>query len=148
MNALLPCALLLLSACSDPCAESLDQAFLDREAAQDGAIRTESGLIYRELKEGWCPQPGPKSRVTVHYKGMFPDGTVFDSSYERGHPSTLSLKMVIPGWTEGLQMMKGGAKARLVIPPDLAYGKKGSKDKIPPCSTLVFEIELYEIKGS
>ena len=148
MHTLLLLILLILGACGDPCAESVDQTFLDHEADQDGAIRTESGLIYRDLKEGWGPQPGPKSRVTIHYKGMLPDGTVFDSSYERGHPSTLSLKRVISGWTEGLQMMKGGAEARLVIPPNLAYGKKGSKDKIPPCSTLIFEIKLYEIKGS
>ena len=79
---------------------------------------------------------------------MFADGKVFDSSYERGRPSTLSLKRVIPGWTEGLQMVKGGGQARLVIPPELAYGKKGKPGSIPPCATLIFEIELYEIKGS
>ncbi len=148
MNALLPFALLALAACSDPCAESIDQAFLDGEAAKEGAVRTESGLIYQELKAGYGPQPGPKDRVTIHYKGMFADGKVFDSSYERGHPSTLSLKRVIPGWTEGLQMMKGGGQARLVIPPELAYGKKGKPGSISPCATLIFEIELYEIKGS
>ena len=73
---------------------------------------------------------------------MFADGKVFDSSYERGRPSTLSLKRVIPGWTEGLQMMKGGGKARLVIPPDLAYGELGSPPAIPPNATLTFDIEL------
>ena len=148
MNPLFPLALLALAACSDPCAESIDQAFLDREAAKEGAVRTESGLIYQELKGGYGPQPGAKDRVTVHYKGMFVDGEVFDSSYERGRPSTLSLKRVIPGWTEGLQMMKGGGQARLVIPPELAYGKKGKPGSIPSCATLIFEIELYEIKGS
>ncbi len=148
MNPLLPLALFALSACTDPCAESVDQTFLDREAAKEGAVRTESGLIYQELKEGYGPHPGPKSRVTVHYKGTFPDGTVFDSSYERGRPSSLSLKMVIPGWQEGLQLMKGGGKARMVIPPHLAYGKKGKRENIPPCATLVFEIEIFEIKGN
>ena len=141
-------ALFALSACADPCAESVDQSFLDREAAKEGAIRTESGLIYQALEEGYGPHPGPDDKVTVHYKGTFPDGTVFDSSYERGYPSTLSLKMAIPGWAEGLQLIKGGGKARLVIPPSLAYGKKGKTDSIPPCSTLIFEIELYGIKGS
>ena len=148
MNMLLPLTLLAFAACSDPCAESVDQAFLDREAAKPGAVRTESGLIYPELQEGYGPHPGPKSRVNVHYKGTFPAGAVFDSSYERGHTSSLLLKTVIPGWAEGLQMMKGGGKARLVIPPHLAYGKKGKKDSIPPCSTIIFEIEIYGITGS
>ena len=148
MNALLPLALLAFTACADPCAETIDQAFFDREAAKEGAVRTESGLIYQELQEGYGPHPGPDSRVTVHYKGMFVDGTVFDSSYERGYPSTLSLEMAIPGWAEGLLLIKGGGKARLVIPPHLAYGKEGKKDSIPPCATLIFEIELFGIKGS
>jgi len=142
------CALCTFAACADPCAESVDQAFFDREAAKEGAVRTESGLIYQELTEGYGPYPGATDRVTVHYKGMFVDGTVFDSSYERGYTSTLSLEMAIPGWAEGLHMIKGGGKARLVIPPHLAYGQKGSTDSIPPCSTLIFEIELFGIKGS
>ena len=141
-------ALCTLTACGDPCAEFVDRAFFDREAAKEGAMRTESGLIYQQLTEGYGPYPGVTDRVTVHYKGTFADGTVFDSSYERGYPSTLSLEMAIPGWAEGLQMVKGGGKARLVIPPHLAYGQKGSTDSIPPRSTLIFEIELFGIKGS
>ena len=141
-------AICALTACGDPCAESVDRAFFDREAAIEGAIRTESGLIYQQLSEGYGPYPGATDRVTVHYKGTFADGTVFDSSYERGYPSTLSLETAIPGWAEGLQLIKGGGKARLVNPAHLAYGNKGKTDSIPPSSTLIFEIELFGIKGS
>lgn len=137
----------LLTCCGDPCEDQIDQPFLQKAAAEEGAVQTASGLIYRELVSGYGPKPQAGDRVTVHYKGMLPDGTVFDSSMERGRPSKLPLKKVIPGWAEGLQMMKGGGKARLVIPPQLGYGKKGKPPNIPPCAILIFEIELLGIEA-
>ena len=136
-----------LAGCGDPCEDQIDHAFLQKAAAEEGAVQTASGLIYRELLPGSGPKPEAGDRVTVHYEGMLVDGTVFDSSRKRGRPSKLSLKRVIPGWVEGLQMMKGGGKARLVIPPRLGYGQKGKPPKIPRCAILIFEIELLGIEG-
>ena len=137
---------LSLAACGDDPPDAAGQAFLDKAAAEEGAIRTESGLIYKQLKAGYGPKPEDGDKVTVHYTGSFIDGTVFDSSVERRKPSTFSLNRVIKGWTEGLKMMKGGGKARLVIPPHLAYGPRGKPPKIPPSATLVFEVELLGIQ--
>ena len=137
---------LVLSACEDPCAEKIDRDFLAKAAAEEGAIQTESGLVYKVLKSGYGPKPEAGDRVTVHYKGMLADGTVFDSSLDRS-PARLPLEQVIPGWAEGLQMMKGGGMARLVVPPHLGYGRKGRLPKIPSCAVLVFEIELLGIEG-
>lgn len=139
-------AALLAGACGDPCDTTENQEILDRAAAEEGAVRTESGLVYRELMAGYGPQPKAGNRVQVHYEGRLPDGTVFDSSYERGWPEEFKLSGVIPGWTEGLQRLRGGGKAKLTIPPGLAYGSKGAGGgKIPPCAVLVFEVELLGI---
>mmetsp|Transcript_35840 Transcript_35840/g.71317 ORF Transcript_35840/g.71317 Transcript_35840/m.71317 type:complete len:247 (+) Transcript_35840:38-778(+) len=108
------------------------------------AINTESGLVYNELVAGMGKQPTIDSTVKVHYHGMLPDGTVFDSSVERGEPISFPLKQVIRGWQEGVPMMKVGGKATLVIPSDIAYGDQGSPPVIAPGATLVFELELLE----
>ena len=135
---------LLLVACGDPCATGGNEAALEAAAAEEGAIRTESGLVFLELKQGYGPKPEPHNRVQVHYEGRFADGRVFDSSIERGRPSSFPLSGVIAGWTEGLQMLQGGGKAKLTIPARLAYGDRDTP-KIPACSVLIFEIELLGI---
>ena len=107
---------------------------------------TESGLQYRVLAEGEGNKPTASSLVTVHYTGCFQDGEVFDSSVERGQPATFPLNGVIPGWTEGVQLMSPGAKYQFIIPHELAYGESGFGDVIPPRETLHFEIELIEVQ--
>ena len=109
-------------------------------------VTTDSGLQYEILVEGEGEHPGPTDQVEVHYEGALEDGTVFDSSYERGNPAVLPLNAVIKGWTEGLQLMKPGGKYRFTIPPELAYGSKGHSKVIPANSTLVFEVELISVK--
>lgn len=106
---------------------------------------TPSGLRYEILREGSGPRPGPTDVVKVHYHGTTLDGKVFDSSVERGRPTTFPLNRVIKGWTEGLQLMRVGAKYRFTIPPELAYGERGANAKIGPNETLVFEVELLEL---
>jgi len=138
---------IFLAHCGDPCANRIDPGFLQKAAVEEGAVQTASGLIYKELVPGYGPKPDAGDRVTVLYKGMLADGTVFDRVLEPGRPSKLSLKRVIPGWAEGLQMMKGGGKARLVIPPHLGYGEKGKSPNIPPCAILIFEIKLLGIQA-
>lgn len=117
---------------------------LDQAAAEPGAVKTESGMVYRSLEEGSGESPGPTDHVTVHYRGTLRGGEVFDSSYDRGQPATFALNQVVPCWTEGLQRMKPGGKAKLVCPPDLAYGDRQA-GSIPPGATLTFEVELLEI---
>ncbi len=107
---------------------------------------TESGLRYEVLTEGKGDHPGPTSKVKVHYTGTLDDGTVFDSSRERGQPAVFVLNQVIKGWTEGLQLMKPGAVYRFVIPPELAYGDRAAGSSIPAGSTLTFEVELISIE--
>ena len=119
--------------------------FLAKAEKEAGAEKTKSGLIYKELEAGDGPSPKATDRVTVHYRGTLTDGTVFDSSIDRGQPATFPLNGVIPCWTEGVQKMKKGGKARLVCPSDIAYGDRGAPPKIKPGATLVFEVELLEV---
>jgi FKBP-type peptidyl-prolyl cis-trans isomerase FkpA len=118
--------------------------YLAKAAAEPGAARTDSGLIYRDLSPGTGPSPTATNTVKVHYRGTLINGTEFDSSYRRNEPAQFPLGGVIPCWTEGMQKMKVGGKARLVCPSDLAYGDAG-RPSIPGGATLVFEVELLEI---
>lgn len=122
-----------------------DAAYLVKAAQEPGAVKTPSGLIYTELKAGTGAQPGATINVTVHYRGTLTNGTEFDSSYSRKEPATFPLNGVIPCWTEGVQKMKEGGKARLVCPSKIAYGSRGAGADIPPNATLVFEVELLKV---
>lgn len=122
----------------------LATAFLEEQAALEGAERTESGIIIQEMTAGTGANPGAADTVSVHYHGTLRDGTVFDSSVERGEPATFPLTGVIPCWTEGVQRIAVGGKSRLVCPPDLAYGPQG-RPGIPGNAALAFEVELLEI---
>lgn len=122
-------------------------AFLTKAAAEPGASKTESGLVYRELVAGTGPSPKGSDTVKVNYRGTLVDGTEFDSSYKRGEPAQFPLSNVIKCWTEGVQKMKVGGKSVLVCPSDLAYGD-GGRPGIPGGATLNFEIELLEIPGA
>ena len=121
------------------------QAFLDKAAAEKGATRTASGLIMTTIKPGTGLSPKATDKVKVHYHGTLTDGTVFDSSVQRGEPVVLPLNSVIRCWTEGVQLMKVGGKSKLVCPSDIAYGDQGRPPAIKPGATLVFEVELLEI---
>ena len=123
----------------------MGREFLEENAKNDSVVQTQSGLQYMVLQEGTGAKPGPTDEVTVHYTGKLLDGTVFDSSVERGEPATFPLDKVIPGWTEGLQLMSEGSKYRLFIPSELAYGSKGAGDNILPNSTLIFDVELIKV---
>jgi len=117
------------------------------DSTSPNTIITSSGLQYRILKEGFgIESPGPSSVVTVHYQGKLTDGFEFDSSYKRGQPATFPVNGVIRGWTEALQLMKVGSKWELTIPSELGYGSQGAGNTIPPDATLIFEVELIEIK--
>jgi len=121
-------------------------AFLAAKAAEAGAVKKESGLIIKEITAGTGASPLATDKVTVHYHGTLRDGSVFDSSVDRGQPATFGLNQVIPCWTEGLQLMKVGGKSQLTCPSDIAYGDQG-RPGIPPGATLVFEVELLSIGG-
>jgi len=117
-------------------------------SAQSAPVTTPSGLVYQSLKEGSGTSPTASDTVKVHYRGTFPDsGKEFDSSYKRGEPIEFPLSGVIPCWTEGVQKMKPGGKAKLVCPPNIAYGARGAGGVIPPNATLNFEVELISVKG-
>lgn len=121
------------------------QNFLEDNAKREGVITTASGLQYEILKQGEGEYPKETDKVTVHYHGTLIDGTVFDSSVDRGEPATFPVNGVIPGWVEALQIMKPGAKYKLFIPSNLAYGERGAGGAIGPNSTLIFEVELISI---
>jgi len=127
-------------------AEAAGKKFLAENGARAGVKTTASGLQYEIVTEGSGATPKATDKVTVHYKGTLIDGTEFDSSYARGQPVTFPLGNVIPGWTEGLQLVKTGGKAKLFIPANLAYGERGAGAKIGPNETLVFEVELVAIE--
>lgn len=114
--------------------------------AQPAPVTTASGLVYQSLKDGTGASPAATDVVQVHYRGTFPDGREFDSSYRRGQPTEFPLNRVIACWTEGVQLMKPGGKAKLTCPPAIAYGERGAGNVIPPNATLNFEIELIAVK--
>jgi len=121
-------------------------AFLERNSKEEGVILLPSGLQYQVLKEGSGRSPGPGDTVSVHYRGMFIDGTEFDSSYKRGQPTSFPVMGVIKGWTEALQLMKEGGQWRIAVPPDLAYGESGTPGgPIGPNQVLLFELEILQI---
>ncbi|HPA18449.1 MAG TPA: FKBP-type peptidyl-prolyl cis-trans isomerase [Verrucomicrobiae bacterium] len=123
------------------------EAYLAENKKNEGVKVTASGLQYAVIKEGTGKQPKANDTVVVHYRGTLIDGTEFDSSYKRGQPIDFPLNAVIRGWTEGVQLMKEGAKYRFVIPSDLAYGARGTPGgPIGPNSTLIFEVELLKVQ--
>jgi len=122
------------------------KGYLDKAGAEKGAEKLPSGVVYKETKAGTGASPKPTDRVKVHYQGTLTDGTVFDSSVERGEPVTFPLNGVIPCWTQGVQKMKVGGKAQLTCPSDTAYGDRGAPPKIKPGATLVFDVELLSIE--
>jgi FKBP-type peptidyl-prolyl cis-trans isomerase FkpA len=127
-------------------AKEAGEKFLAENGKREGVTTTASGLQYEMLSQGSGATPKATDKVTVHYKGTLIDGTEFDSSYARGQPVTFPLGNVIPGWTEGLQLLKAGGKAKLYIPAGLAYGERGAGAKIGPNETLVFEVELISVE--
>ena len=127
-------------------AKAAGEAFLAENGKKDGVVTLPSGLQYQVLKEGNGKKPSATDQVVCHYEGTLIDGTVFDSSYQRNQPATFGLNQVIPGWTEGVQLMQEGAKYRFFIPYKLAYGERGAGAQIPPFAALVFDVELIEVK--
>ena len=127
-------------------AREAGEKYLAENATKEGVVVLPSGLQYKVLKEGTGKKPSATDSVTCHYEGMLTDGSLFDSSLQRGEPATFALNQVIAGWTEGLQLMQEGAKYRLFIPYQLGYGEHGAGAAIPPYSALVFDVELLEVK--
>jgi FKBP-type peptidyl-prolyl cis-trans isomerase FklB len=126
--------------------KSKGDSFLADNKKKEGVKTLQSGLQYKVIKVGVGKKPKLNEYVTTHYRGTLIDGTEFDSSYKRGQPATFQVSGVIPGWTEALQLMETGAKWQLFIPPNLAYGERGSGGVIGPNATLIFEIELISIQ--
>jgi FKBP-type peptidyl-prolyl cis-trans isomerase len=133
-----------LKASADEAAKA-GEAAITTASGEKGAVKTASGMVYQVLKPGTGAHPKATDSVRVHYEGKLPDGQVFDSSVQRGSPAEFALNRVIPCWTEGVQLMQVGEKAKLVCPPSLAYGESGAGGKIPPNATLIFEVELLDI---
>ena len=127
-------------------AKAEGENFLAENAKKDGVVVLPSGLQYQVLKEGTGKQPKATDQVECHYEGTLINGQVFDSSYRRGQTATFGLNQVIAGWTEGVQLMKEGAKYRFFIPYNLAYGERGAGQSIPPYAALVFDVELVAVK--
>ena len=121
------------------------EKYLAENASKEGVVTLPSGLQYKVLKEGNGQKPKATDKVKCHYEGFLIDGTVFDSSVQRGEPAVFPLNQVIAGWTEGLQLMQEGAKYRFFIPYQLGYGERGAGASIPPFATLVFDVELIEV---
>lgn len=132
---------MLLGCESDP-----NASFLAQNAKREGVVTTDSGLQYEMLRDGSGPKPSVLDTVTVHYKGTLVDGSVFDSSYDRGEPATFPLMNVVPGWRQGIPLMSVGSKYKLYIPSELGYGPS-AKPGIPANSVLIFEVELLGIEG-
>ena len=126
-------------------AKEAGEKYLAENAKKDGIITLPSGLQYQVLKEGNGKKPSAKDNVKCHYEGFLIDGTVFDSSVQRGEPAVFGLQQVIAGWTEGLQLMQEGAKYRFFIPYRLAYGEGGAGGSIPPYAALIFDVELIQV---
>ena len=124
------------------------KVFLEENAKRDAVTQTKSGLQYEVLTEGSGRSPKATDTVRCHYEGRLLDGSVFDSSYQRGEPADFGLNQVIAGWTEGVQLMKEGAKYRFFIPYLLGYGERGAGASIPPYSTLIFDVELIKVLGT
>lgn len=140
------CIALLL--CAGAVSSALAQNDFAQVAAKEpGARVTASGLVFRSLQDGQGASPAATDKVKVHYRGTFPDGKEFDSSFKRNQPIDFPLNAVIPCWTEGVQLMKVGGKAKLTCPPAIAYGARGAGGVIPPNATLQFEVELIAIAG-
>jgi FKBP-type peptidyl-prolyl cis-trans isomerase FkpA len=119
---------------------------IDKAAKEKGAVKTASGMVYKAIKEGAGKSPSASSVVEVNYRGTLTNGKEFDSSYKRNQSIQFPLSRVIPCWTEGVQKMKVGGKAKLVCPPELAYGARGAGSDVPPNATLIFEVELLDVK--
>ncbi|MCM2357810.1 MAG: FKBP-type peptidyl-prolyl cis-trans isomerase [Geobacteraceae bacterium] len=119
---------------------------IDKAAKEKGAVKTSSGMVFLSVKDGKGKSPSAADTVEVNYRGTLTNGKEFDSSYKRNQSISFPLSRVIPCWTEGVQMMKVGGKAKLVCPPELAYGSRGAGSDVPPNATLIFEVELLSIK--
>ena len=145
MKTVLRIATLAAALASLPTAWAAD-AVAAAAAKEDGAVVTASGLVYRSLKDGNGASPSASDRVKVHYRGTFPDGKEFDSSYKRNEPAVFPLNRVVPCWTQGMQKIKVGGKATLTCPPATAYGERGAGGVVPPNATLTFEVELLAIE--
>jgi FKBP-type peptidyl-prolyl cis-trans isomerase FkpA len=137
----------LLTVCLSASPVWAQNAVTEAAAKEAGAVVTPSGLVYRSLKDGTGASPTASDKVKVHYRGTFPDGREFDSSYKRNEAIEFPLSGVIKCWTEGVARMKVGGKARLTCPPNIAYGERGAGGVIPPNATLLFEVELLGING-